>query len=56
MVALDDRKSDTNPADLDIIGNLALELGVTLNEDAQQEAPAAVGRQDHRRQRAQTDS
>lgn len=42
MVALDDRKSDTNPADLDIIGNLALELGVTLNEDAQQEAPAAV--------------
>jgi len=42
MVALDDRESDTNPADLDIIGNLALELGVELNDDAQQEAPAAI--------------
>jgi aarF domain-containing kinase len=42
MIALDDRESDTNPDDLDKIGNLALELGVELNEDAQQEAAAAV--------------
>lgn len=42
MVALDDRKSDTNPSDLDTIGNLALELGVELNEDAKREAAAAV--------------
>jgi hypothetical protein len=42
MIALDDRKSDTNPEDLDKIGNLALELGVELNEEAQQEAAAAV--------------
>ncbi len=42
MIALDERKSDTNPEDLDKIGNLALELGVELNEGAQQEAAAAV--------------
>eukprot|EP00554_Chaetoceros_debilis_P009926 CAMPEP_0194104704 /NCGR_PEP_ID=MMETSP0150-20130528/5032_1 /TAXON_ID=122233 /ORGANISM="Chaetoceros debilis, Strain MM31A-1" /LENGTH=594 /DNA_ID=CAMNT_0038792341 /DNA_START=162 /DNA_END=1946 /DNA_ORIENTATION=+ len=42
MVALDDRESDTNPSDLDTIGNLALELGVELNEGAKREAAAAV--------------
>ena len=42
MVALDDRESDTNPPDLEIIGNLALELGVELREDAKPEGPAAV--------------
>lgn len=42
MIALDDRESDTNPADLDTIGNLALELGVELNDGSQREAPAAV--------------
>lgn len=42
MVALADRESDTNPDDLDKIGNLALELGVEFDEEAQQEAPAAV--------------
>jgi aarF domain-containing kinase len=43
MIALDDRLSDDNPEDLKKIGNLALELGVELNEDAQEEAAAAVG-------------
>ncbi|GMH78504.1 hypothetical protein TL16_g07828, partial [Triparma laevis f. inornata] len=42
MVALDDRVSDTNPEDLERIGNLALELGVELREDAKPEGPAAV--------------
>ena len=42
MIALDERKSDENPADLDKIGNLALELGVELADDAPQEGPAAV--------------
>lgn len=42
MVALDERESDENPADLDKIGNLALELGVELADDAAQEGPAAV--------------
>ena len=42
MIALDDRKSDDHPEDLEKIGNLALELGVELNEDCQDEAPAAV--------------
>ncbi|KAI2507987.1 ABC1 family-like protein [Fragilaria crotonensis] len=42
MIALDDRKSDEDPLDLEMIGNLALELGVELNEDAQDEAAAAV--------------
>lgn len=43
MVALDDRLSDDNPEDLKKIGNLALELGVELNDDAKEEAAAAVG-------------
>jgi len=43
MIALDSRESDDNPADLKKIGDLALELGVELNEDAQEEAAAAVG-------------
>merc|ERR1740124_1118068 len=42
MLALDDRESDSNPDDLEKIGNLALELGVELNEDCQDEAAAAV--------------
>jgi aarF domain-containing kinase len=42
MIALDGRESDDNPDDLEKIGNLALELGVELNDDAQKEAPAAV--------------
>ena len=42
MVALDERESDTNPADLDKIGNLALELGVELADGAPAEGPAAV--------------
>lgn len=42
MIALDDRESDDNPLDLETIGNLALELGVVLNDDAQDEAAAAV--------------
>mmetsp|Transcript_33512 Transcript_33512/g.69751 ORF Transcript_33512/g.69751 Transcript_33512/m.69751 type:complete len:614 (-) Transcript_33512:329-2170(-) len=43
MVALDERKGDETPEDLATIGKLALELGVELNEDAQEEAAAAVG-------------
>jgi len=42
MMALDDRKSNDNPEDLEKIGNLALELGVELNEDCKDEAAAAV--------------
>lgn len=42
MIALDERIGDERPEDLDRIGKLALELGVTLNDDAQDEAPAAV--------------
>lgn len=42
MVALDERKSDDNPEDLEKIGTLALELGVELADDAPAEGPAAV--------------
>ena len=42
MIALDERTSDSNPDDLTTIGNLALELGVELNDDAKEEAAAAV--------------
>ena len=42
MVALDERKSDTNPADLQLIGDLALELGVEIADDSPPEGPAAV--------------
>ena len=42
MIALDERKSDDNPEDLEKIGKLALELGVELNEGAKDEAAAAV--------------
>ncbi len=42
MIALDDRVSDENPADLENIGNLALELGVELADGAPAEGPAAV--------------
>ena len=42
IVALDDRKSDDNPEDLKKIGDLALELGVEVKEDAKQEATAAI--------------
>lgn len=42
MIALDERVGDDRPEDLEKIGKLALELGVTLNDDAQDEAPAAV--------------
>lgn len=42
MVALTDRISDDNPDDLATIGDLALELGVEINEDAKDEAAAAV--------------
>lgn len=42
MLALDERESDVNPADLEKIGNLALELGVELADDAPAEGPAAV--------------
>ena len=42
MLALDGRASDDDPADLERIGNLALELGVELADDASPEGPAAV--------------
>lgn len=42
MLALDGRVSDDNPTDLERIGNLALELGVELADDAPPEGPAAV--------------
>jgi aarF domain-containing kinase len=43
MIALDERVGDDRPEDLELIGNLALELGVEINEDAKDEAAAAVG-------------
>ena len=43
MIALDERVGDDRPEDLERIGNLALQLGVELNEDAKEEAAAAVG-------------
>lgn len=43
MIALDERVGDDRPEDLERIGNLALELGVELNDDAKDEAAAAVG-------------
>lgn len=42
MIALDERVGVDRPEDLELIGNLALELGVELNEDAKDEAAAAV--------------
>ena len=42
MVALDERVSDTEPSDLKRIGDLALELGVEIKEDAKDEAAAAI--------------
>jgi len=42
MIALDERR-DGFQEDNDRVGKLALELGVELNKDAQQEAAAAVG-------------
>mmetsp|Transcript_28676 Transcript_28676/g.77648 ORF Transcript_28676/g.77648 Transcript_28676/m.77648 type:complete len:611 (-) Transcript_28676:3222-5054(-) len=42
MIALDERIGDDRPEDLEKIGNLALELGVSLNDDAKDEAAAAV--------------
>lgn len=42
MIALDERIGDDRPEDLEKIGKLALELGVELNDDAQDEAAAAV--------------
>ena len=43
MIALDERVGDDRPEDLERIGKLALELGVELNNDAKDEAAAAVG-------------
>lgn len=42
MVALADRQSDTNPSDLRLIGDLAIELGVEFKPEAKPEAPPAV--------------
>jgi hypothetical protein len=42
MIALDERVGDDRPEDLELIGNLALELGVEINEDAKDEAAAAI--------------
>mmetsp|Transcript_18398 Transcript_18398/g.51073 ORF Transcript_18398/g.51073 Transcript_18398/m.51073 type:complete len:183 (-) Transcript_18398:361-909(-) len=42
MIAMDERVGDERPEDLDKIGKLALELGVELNDDAADEAAAAV--------------
>jgi len=42
MLALERRKSDVNPPDLEEIGNLALELGVEIADEAPAEGPAAV--------------
>ncbi|KAG8458191.1 hypothetical protein KFE25_011722 [Diacronema lutheri] len=42
IVALADRRSDTDPAELELIGRLALELGVKLRPDAKPEGPAAT--------------
>jgi aarF domain-containing kinase len=43
MISIAERKGDERPEDLKEIGRLALELGVELKEDAQDEAAAAVG-------------
>jgi len=42
MIALDERQDGVQD-DMDLVGKLALELGVELNNDAQPEAAAAVG-------------
>lgn len=42
MIALAERESDTNPGDLQKIGSLALDLGVTFTEDCPEVAPAAI--------------
>ena len=42
MVTMDDRVGDDRPEDLKRIGDLALELGLELNEDAKPEAAAAT--------------
>jgi aarF domain-containing kinase len=42
MIALDERKPD-EPADMDLVGQLSLELGVKLNDNAKGEAAAAIG-------------
>ena len=42
MIALDERRDD-EPADADLVGKLALELGVELHDNAPPEAAAAVG-------------
>jgi predicted unusual protein kinase regulating ubiquinone biosynthesis (AarF/ABC1/UbiB family) len=42
MIALDERKPN-EPADMDLVGQLSLELGVKLNDDAKGEAAAAIG-------------
>ena len=42
MIALDERQ-DGVPDDMDLVGKLALELGVELNDNAKPEAAAAVG-------------
>jgi len=41
MIALDERE-DGNVEDMERIGNLALELGVEIKENAKDEAPAAI--------------
>ena len=43
MIALDERVGDGSPEDLKKIGDLAVELGVELNENAKPEATAAIG-------------
>jgi aarF domain-containing kinase len=42
IVALADRKSDTDPAEIAHIGQLSLDLGVKLRPDAKPEGPAAT--------------
>lgn len=42
MIALAERESDTNPADLKKIGSLALDLGVTFSPSCPEVAPAAI--------------
>ncbi|GKY93891.1 hypothetical protein MPSEU_000356000 [Mayamaea pseudoterrestris] len=42
MIALDERRDD-HPEDADLVGKLALELGVELKETAKPDAAAAVG-------------
>jgi aarF domain-containing kinase len=43
MIALDEREGDERREDLDLIGKLAIELGVEFRADAGREASAAVG-------------